>query len=68
MKVWEVTYHEKDANEDSLAWSSDNIPAESFEQAYKIAKERLQKSKQGLKITKIQFLCYILETTEGGLF
>lgn len=59
MKVWKVTFHEKEADEDSTAWSSDNIPADDLGKAHAIALKALKQSKLKLKITKIEFLCYV---------
>ena len=65
MKVWKITLHEKDAREDSTAWASENIPADSFDEAYQIAKDSISKSKLKLKITKIEYFCDVLIREEG---
>jgi hypothetical protein len=60
MKVWKVTFHEQEAREDSTAWSSENIPADSFDEAYEIAKKSLAKSELKLKISAIEYFCDVL--------
>jgi len=60
LKVWKITFHEKDAHESSMAWTSENIPADSFDEAYTIAKQSITKSKMKLKISKIEYFCEVL--------